>query len=80
MGILPYEVLCSAALCVFHISLLKVALSKVFDPDIEMKGESGAGPLLPTFAFLGQKLGSILSCKVHRCHLIFIYTLKENQF
>ena len=43
MGILPYMVLCNAALCVFHISLLKVALSKVFDPDIEMKGKSGAG-------------------------------------
>ena len=42
MGILPYKVLCNAALCVFHISLLKVALSKVFDPDIEMKGKSGA--------------------------------------
>ena len=42
MGILPYKVLCNAALCVFHISLLKVALLKVFDPDIEMKGKSGA--------------------------------------
>ena len=42
MGILPYKVLCNAALRVFHISLLKVALSKVFDPDIEMKGKSGA--------------------------------------
>ena len=43
MGILPYKVLCNAALCVFHISLLKVTLSKVVDPDIEMKGKSGAG-------------------------------------
>ena len=42
MGILPYKVLCNAALCAFHISLLKVALLKVFDPDIQMKGKSGA--------------------------------------
>ena len=42
MGIFPYKALCNAALCVFHISLLKVALSKVFDPDIKMKGKSGA--------------------------------------
>ena len=42
MRILPYKVLCNAALCVFHISLLKVALSKVLDLDIEMKGKSGA--------------------------------------
>ena len=42
MGILPCKVLCNAVLSVFHISLLKVALSKVFDPDIEMKGKSGA--------------------------------------
>ena len=47
MGILPYKVLCNAALFVFHISLLKVALSKVLDPDIEMKGKSGAGDLKP---------------------------------
>ena len=43
MGILPCKVLCNAALCVFHVSLPKVALSKVLDPDIEMKGKSGAG-------------------------------------
>ena len=42
MGILPYKVLCNAALCVFHVFLLKVALSKVLDPDIEMNGKSGA--------------------------------------
>ena len=42
MGILPYKVLCNAALCVFHVFLLKVALSKVLDPDIEMKRKSGA--------------------------------------
>ena len=41
MGILPYKVLCNVALCVFLISLLNVALSKVLDPDIEMKGKSG---------------------------------------
>ena len=29
------------SLC-FHVFLLKVALSKVLDPDIEMKGKSGA--------------------------------------
>ena len=42
MSILPYKVLCNAAICVFRISLLKLALSKVLDPDIEMKGKSGA--------------------------------------
>ena len=41
MGILLYMVLCNAALCVFHISLLMVALSKVLNPDIEMNGKSG---------------------------------------
>ena len=41
MGILPYKVLCNAALCVFHISLLKVALSKVLELDVEMNGKSG---------------------------------------
>ena len=40
MGILPYKVLCNAALCVFHVSLLKVALSKVLDPNIEMNRRS----------------------------------------
>ena len=30
---------------VFHISFLKVALSKVFDPDFEMKGKSAAEPV-----------------------------------
>ena len=42
MGILPYNVLCNAAFFVFHVFLLKVALSKVLDPDIEMNGKSGA--------------------------------------
>ena len=42
MGILPKKELSNAALCVFHISLLKVALSKVLDSDIEMKRKSGA--------------------------------------
>ena len=46
MGILPYKVLCNAGLCVFHVFLLKVALSNVLDPDIEMKGKSGAEPVL----------------------------------
>ena len=41
MGILPYKVLCNAALCVFHISFPKVTLSKVLDPGIEMKDKSG---------------------------------------
>ena len=45
MGILPYKVLCNAALCVFHVFLLKVALSKVLDPDIEMNGKIGADEL-----------------------------------
>ena len=40
MGILPYKVSCNAALCVFHVSLLKVALSKVLDPNIEMNRKS----------------------------------------
>ena len=40
MGILPYKVLCNAALCVFHAFLLKVALPKVLGPDIEMNGKS----------------------------------------
>ena len=51
MGILPYKVLCNAALCVFRISLLKVVLSKVFDPDIEMKGKSGAGTWCEKYTF-----------------------------
>ena len=61
MGILPYMVLCNAALCVFHISLLKVALSKVFDPDIEMKGEiwSRKNNLMLSFPLL-QHFGSPL--------------------
>ena len=42
MGTLSYEVLCNTALCVFHVFLLKVVLSKVLDPDIEMNGKSGA--------------------------------------
>ena len=45
MGIPSYMVLCNAALCVFHISLLKVTLSKVLDLDIETKGKSGADNL-----------------------------------
>ena len=40
MGILPYKVLCNTALCVFHISLLKVALSNVLGPNIEMNRKS----------------------------------------
>ena len=44
MGILPYKVLCNAALCVFHISLLKVALSNVLDPNIEMNRKSRPVP------------------------------------
>ena len=40
MNILPYKVLCNAALCDFHISLLKVALSNVLDPNIEMNRKS----------------------------------------
>ena len=42
MGRLPYKVLCNADLCVFHVFLLMVALSKVLDPDIKMKGKSRA--------------------------------------
>ena len=41
MGILPEKVL-QYSLC-FHVLLLKMAMSKVLDPDIEMKGKSGAG-------------------------------------
>ena len=39
-------------LSVFQSSLLKVALSKVYDPDIEMKGKSGADPVNRLFTQL----------------------------
>ena len=42
MDILPYKVSCNADLCVFHVFLFKMPLSKVLDPDIEMNGKSGA--------------------------------------
>ena len=67
MGILPYKVLCNAAFCVFHVFLLKVALSKVFDLDIEMKRKSravqccfqGAGSQSPLSVDKNLKTGKV---------------------
>ena len=70
-GHTSFEVLCKTALRVFHVFLLKVALSKVLDPHVEMNGKSGAGFFRFDMHFFSRKAAALVAGVTAKPYPIF---------